>query len=67
MSQYRHALPQLAGELFTTDGGLETTLNYHDRHDLPDFASFTLKRSADGVAVLRRYFERYAKIAADHR
>lgn len=66
MSQYRHALPQLEGELFATDGGLETTLIYHEGLDLPDFASFTLMKDADGVAVLRRYFERYARIAAGH-
>ena len=29
MTAYRNALPQLGGELFLTDGGLETTLIFH--------------------------------------
>src|SRR4051794_14982392 len=35
MSQYRRSLPQLADRNFITDGGLETTLIYHDGIDLP--------------------------------
>src|SRR5690349_19485472 len=34
MSQYRRSLPQLADRNFITDGGLETTLIYHDGIDL---------------------------------
>jgi len=66
MSLYRTALPQLEGGLFATDGGLETTLIYHDGLDLPCFAAFTLMRDEDGVAVLRRYFERYLTIAGTY-
>ena len=63
MSPYRNALPQLDGGLFATDGGLETTLIYHDGLDLPCFAAFMLMRDERGVATLRRYFERYMKVA----
>lgn len=42
MALYRDALPQLGGDLFLTDGGLETTLIFHDGLDLPDFAAFDL-------------------------
>lgn len=33
MAKYRHALPQLSGELFLTDGGIETTLIFHEGLD----------------------------------
>jgi S-methylmethionine-dependent homocysteine/selenocysteine methylase len=63
MSKYRRALPQLGGNLFITDGGLETTLVFHDGVDLPAFAAFALLERDDGVAILRRYFARYAALA----
>ena len=41
MAKYRNALPQLGGEFFLTDGGIETTLIFHDGLELPDFAACT--------------------------
>jgi homocysteine S-methyltransferase len=68
MSKYRKQLPQLAGGLFLTDGGLETTLVFHERVDLPCFAAFHLLKDAAGRDMLVRYFERYIAIAeADRR
>lgn len=66
MSKYRSHLPQLRGELFLTDGGLETTLIFHEGLALPCFAAFDLLKNAEGTAVLRRYFERYAEVARRH-
>ena len=63
MSQYRAKLPQLAGGLFLTDGGIETTLIFHDGLALPHFAAFHLLKDEAGTAALRRYFARYAGIA----
>lgn len=63
MSKYRHALPQLQEELLLTDGGIETTLIFHEGATLPYFASFVLLEDESGTAVLRRYFERYAELA----
>lgn len=63
MSKYREHLPQFGGGLFLADGGLETTLIFHEGLSLPHFAAFDLLKDDDGVRVLRRYFERYAKIA----
>jgi S-methylmethionine-dependent homocysteine/selenocysteine methylase len=63
MSQYRKRLPQLEGGLFLTDGGIETTLIFHDRLELPHFAAFHLLKDEAGTAALRRYFARYAEIA----
>ena len=39
-SLYRNALPQLDGGFFVTDGGIETTLIFHQGLELPDFAAF---------------------------
>jgi S-methylmethionine-dependent homocysteine/selenocysteine methylase len=61
------SLPQLGGGLFLTDGGLETTLIFHEGLELPDFAAFVLLRDETGRATLRRYYERYLEIAAADR
>ena len=63
MARYRDALPQLTGRLFLTDGGIETTLIFHEGLDLPDFAAFHLLKTAQGEATLRKYFRTYAEIA----
>ena len=63
MSHYRKHLPQLHDALFMTDGGLETTLIFHDGIDLPYFAAFDLLKNDAGVETLRRYFLRYVEIA----
>jgi homocysteine S-methyltransferase len=63
MSKYRQRLPQLQDELFLTDGGIETTLIFHEGAVLPLFASFILLQGDSGVSLLRRYFTRYARLA----
>ena len=63
MSGYRNALPQLGSELFLTDGGIETTLIFHEGWDLPDFAAFHLLKTSEGEAALRKYFRTYAELA----
>jgi S-methylmethionine-dependent homocysteine/selenocysteine methylase len=63
MSKYRSYLPQLCGGLFLTDGGIETTLIFHDRLELPHFAAFHLLRERKGREALVRYYERYLAIA----
>jgi len=57
------ALPHQADATFLMDAGIETTLIFHDRLDLPHFAAFTLLESAEGTAVLRRYYQRHLDIA----
>jgi S-methylmethionine-dependent homocysteine/selenocysteine methylase len=60
-------LPQLAGDrLFLTDGGLETSLIFHDGIDLPEFAAFTLLEDDAGRAALRAYFAPYLAAAREH-
>ena len=60
--RYREQLPQLDGRLFMTDGGLETTLIFHDGFDLPEFAAVDLLRSKAGTEALRSYYARYAEL-----
>jgi S-methylmethionine-dependent homocysteine/selenocysteine methylase len=62
-AKYRDGLPQQSGKLFLTDGGMETTLIFHDGVDLPCFASFTLLKTANGVRRVRDYYARYAAMA----
>jgi S-methylmethionine-dependent homocysteine/selenocysteine methylase len=66
MTTKRNHLPQLDGGLFVTDGGLETTLIFHDGIDLPYFASYGLLRDRQGTETIRQYFVRYATIARDN-
>jgi S-methylmethionine-dependent homocysteine/selenocysteine methylase len=62
----RARLPQLSGETFITDGGMETTLIFDEGIALPDFASFILLEDPTGVEVLRAYYRSYLEIAAQH-
>lgn len=61
---HRHSLPQLDRRLFLTDGGIETTLIFHEGLELPDFAAFDLLRRPSGQEALRKYFRPYAALAA---
>jgi homocysteine S-methyltransferase len=63
MAKYTRQLPHLDRKLFLTDGGIETTLIFHDGLELPHFAAFHLLRDAKGREALVRYYERYIAIA----
>ena len=62
---YRDHLPQLDDGLFLTDGGIETTLIFHDGLELPEFAAFPLLESDEGLAALRRYYAPYLQLARE--
>lgn len=59
-------LPHLLDGLTLADGGIETTLIFHDGFELLDFAAFPLLESAEGRAALERYFVSYLEIARRH-
>lgn len=59
----RVTLPHEQSRLLLTDGGLETTLVFHEGVELPCFAAFVLLRTEEGRARLRAYYERYFEIA----
>lgn len=63
MRKYRQHLPQLDGDFFLTDGGLETTLIFCEQLELPHFAAFHLLRTDSGREALCRYFRSYAILA----
>ncbi len=59
----RQHLPQLDGEVFLTDGGLETVLIFQEGLDLPEFAAFDLLKNDEGTEALRRYWAPYVELA----
>ena len=52
-------------DLRLTDGGLETSLIFHQGLDLPMFAAFPLVDSDDGRAALRAYWQPFLALAAE--
>lgn len=66
MTRYRDNLPQLSDDLFLTDGGIETTLIFHEGYELPEAAAFVLLNDAKGEETLRKCFRAYAEVAVDH-
>ena len=62
----QHPLPQMSDSLFLTDGGLETTLVFHDGMELPYFAAFDLLKDETGTARLRNYYQQYIDLALEY-
>jgi S-methylmethionine-dependent homocysteine/selenocysteine methylase len=62
---HRGHLPQLDGDLFLTDGGIETVLIFHEQIDLPLFAAFDLLKDEAGTERVRRYYEPYVALARE--
>lgn len=48
---------------FLTDGGIETTLIFHEGWELPEFAAFPLIDSPSGRRALTSYYERFIGLA----
>lgn len=66
MTKYRNNLPQLSGDLFITDGGMETTLIFHEGWELPEFASFDLLKHEAGYQAIEKYFRTYCNLAKNY-
>ena len=62
-ARYRKRLPQLGGQLFLSDAGLETMLSFQQGFTLPSFAAFVLLREARGRQALHAYFDLFARMA----
>jgi S-methylmethionine-dependent homocysteine/selenocysteine methylase len=56
-------LQQLGEDLYLTDGGMETWLIFDAGFELPEFASFPLLDSEEGLAALRAYYAPYIELA----
>lgn len=65
MIRQHTTLPQLNGNLFLTDSGLETFLYFQQGIDLPEFAAFPLLDSLEGRDHITGYLRRHARIARD--
>ena len=68
MSAYRDSLPQLAGEPFLTDAGVETDLIFNHGIEVREFAAHTLlqdRNGASGRDALARYFHGFFDLARD--
>jgi S-methylmethionine-dependent homocysteine/selenocysteine methylase len=66
VNAYRNRLPQLEGDVYLTDGGIETTLIFHRGLDLPAFAAFDLLKDDEGTGELRAYYKPYLELARKH-
>ena len=58
-------LPQLDGEIFLSDGGIETYLVFDRGIDLPEFSAFVLLKDETGTRELRDYYVRYLTLAEE--
>ena len=67
MKTYRENLPRLEEAIFLTDGGLETTLIFHQGIELPYFAAFDLLKNRAGKKTLKDYFIQYLTIAQQYK
>lgn len=63
MSQTFKSLPQQRGQMFITDGGIETHMIFNLGEDLPHFTAFTLTDREAGRARLESYYRQYLPIA----
>jgi len=67
MARYRNDLPQLGGDLFLTDGGVETTLYFKNGFEFPEMAAFHLLANAEGERAIRDLYRAYVNVAREHR
>ena len=65
MARYRSALPQLSGDLFLTDAGVETDLIFNHGIEIREFASHTLLPDAEGRKALQDYFRGFLTLAKE--
>ena len=63
MAKHIPTLPQLSGQMFVTDGGIETHLIFNKGFDLPHFTVFQLNDSEQGRQAMRDYYQPYIEIA----
>jgi homocysteine S-methyltransferase len=65
MARYRNALPQLSGDLFLMDGGVETDLMFNHGIEIREFAAHTLLPDPAGREALANYFRGFLSLARD--
>ena len=63
MPKHRDALPQLSGDFFLTDAGLETDLIFNHGVEIREFAAHTLLPKIEGRAAVAEYFRGFLALA----
>ncbi len=66
MSRYRDNLPQLSGDLYLTDAGVETDLMFNHGIEIREFAAHTLLPDPAGREALANYFRGFLSLANDY-
>jgi homocysteine S-methyltransferase len=66
MSKYRHNLPQLSGDLYLMDAGVETDLIFNHGIEIREFAAHTLLPDPVGREALANYFRGFLALANDY-
>ena len=66
MSKYRNELPQLSGDLFLTDAGIETDLIFNHGIEIREFAAHTLLPDRHGREAVANYFRGFLSLANDY-
>jgi homocysteine S-methyltransferase len=66
MPGYRNALPQLAGDLFLTDAGIETDLIFNHGIEIREFAAHTLLPDPAGKRAITDYFHGFLSLTREH-
>jgi homocysteine S-methyltransferase len=65
MARYRQALPQLDGNTYLCDAGLETDLIFNHGIEIREFAAHTLMEEDQGRQALSDYFQGFLSLARD--
>ncbi len=63
MSKYRNALPQLSGDLYLADAGIETDLIFNHGVEIREFASHTLLPNPISREIVAKYFRGFLSLA----
>ena len=63
MSKYRNALPQLSGDLYLADAGIETDLIFNHGVEIREFASHTLLPDPINREIVAKYFRGFLSLA----
>ncbi len=66
MSRFRNELPQLSGDLFLTDAGLETDLIFNHGIEIREFAAHTLLPEPQGRKALVNYYRGFLSLANEY-
>lgn len=65
MPRYRNALPQLTGDFFLTDAGIETDLIFNHGIEIREFAAHTLLPDPAGRAAVESYLRGFLDLARE--